>query len=390
MNGLSSEIAADELTARSVYVHVPFCRHRCGYCNFTVAAGRDHLADDYLRAIEIELSALGRCQPVDTIYLGGGTPSRLSRDHLSRLLDLLTAKFELDTHGEFTIEANPDDLPGEIGQVIQSSWINRISLGIQSFDQAKLRSLDRDHSSQQIEDALVSCGEIVDRFSVDLIFAAPHDSSELWNADLRQAVACGAGHVSTYELTFEKGTAFWNQRLHGKLAAENDDACAEYYQATIDELTANGFEHYEISSFAKPGHRSRHNQAYWTGESYLAFGPGAAGLVAGTRYTHDRSVGRYLKKVLSGESPIEESQVIGPGELAVERLVFGLRLVEGVDVPNLETSSGFGLFELVPKDVLERLTELGFIKADYENRLKLTSRGLLAGDYVCSQVLGGG
>lgn len=250
---------------RSVYVHVPFCRHHCGYCNFTLVADRDYLIDDYLQALEIEISQVEGRPLVDTIYLGGGTPSRLPARALSFLLKMLDQRFQLAADGEFTIEVNPEDLPGDIDEVIADSPINRISLGIQSFHAEKLRSLDRPHDVNEIERAMDSAHRIVDRISLDLIFAAPHDSSEIWSQDLQRASASPATHISTYELTYEKGTRFWNQMNRQELTAKDDETCAQYYEDTIEQLTAAGFEHYEISSFAKAGHRSRHNLVYWSG-----------------------------------------------------------------------------------------------------------------------------
>lgn len=370
---------------RSVYIHVPFCRHRCGYCNFTLVAGRDYLIDDYLKAIEQELSAIQRPIQVETIYLGGGTPSRLPKAALERLLSILNERFVLSDQGEFTMEANPDDLPGEIAETIHHSQINRISLGIQSFSVPKLRSLDRDHDLSQIEDAMDVVREIVDRFSVDLIFAAPHDSLEIWRADLSHAIETGAQHISTYELTYEKGTKFWNKKLRRQLEPSSDDLCAEYYLSTIKQLTAAHYQHYEISSFAKPGFRSAHNQVYWSGKPYLAAGPGASGFVNRVRYTNHQSVTRYLKQILQGKSAVAESHSMSDWELANDQLVFGLRRIEGIHLLNFQKHSGWSVDQLVPENFMKTWLEQGLIEFE-KGYLRLTQRGLLFADTVCSQI----
>ena len=371
---------------RSVYVHVPFCRHRCGYCNFTLIADRDDLVEQYLQAIEIEMSQVEGRPQVDTIYLGGGTPSRLSARSLDYLLKLLDQRFELTAGGEFTIEANPDDLPGEIDSVIRDSKINRISLGVQSFDKEKLRSLDRDHDMSEIESALEATRTIADRFSIDLMFAAPHDSLDLWRSDLERATNCGATHVSTYELTYEKGTQFWNRMNAGDLKQTDQETSADFYEATISQLQAAGFQQYEISSFARDGHCSRHNQVYWSGNPYLAFGPGASGFLSNVRYTNHRSVTRYLSAVLEGETAIKENQKLSARELAAEQIVFGLRMIDGVDLHHFRSNTEMELTDLVPEPVLLDLVNMELIEYS-DSRLKMTKAGLFVGDLVCSTIL---
>ncbi len=370
----------------SVYFHIPFCRHRCGYCNFTLVAGRDYLVDDFLRAIEIELSRFSERMPVKTIYFGGGTPSRLKPRAMNRMLELVLQHFELKPGGEFTMEANPEDLPGDLADVIDASPINRISLGVQSFNPARLKFLDREHSPGQIHDAIESVQRIVDRYSIDLIFGAPDDDEVVWQNELNEAVRSGAEHLSTYELTIEKGTAFWNRQNRNETVLAQDNKLADLYEQTIETLVAAGFEHYEISSFAKTAGRSQHNQAYWNGDSYLAFGPGAASLVGSVRSTNHRSVSRYLREVLDGRNAIAESQQMSPAELAIEQIVFGLRRLEGIELVEWTSRTGFRIDDVVPVSVREKLVDNDLIEAS-DHRIKLTRRGLMLGDYVCQQIL---
>jgi len=345
--------------------------------------------DEFLQAIEIEMSQVEGRPQVDTIYLGGGTPSRLPADKLTYLLRMLDQRFDLVEGGEFTLEANPDDLPGEIASVVGDSRINRISLGVQSFDEQKLRSLDRDHDRGQIEASLESIRTIADRFSLDLIFAAPYDSPELWQADLKAAIDCGAGHVSTYELTYEKGTRFWNRLNRKELTEVDQDRSADYYQEAISGLGEAGLQQYEISSFAVVGQRSRHNLTYWSGKPYLAFGPGASGFLSGVRYTNHRSVSRYLKQVLSGGTAIDEVQMVSAKEQAVDRIVFGLRMIDGIDLKSFESTTRMALTDVVPEAVLRDLQQMELLVWT-EDRLKLTKQGLFVADLVCSTIMKSG
>ncbi len=370
----------------SVYIHVPFCRKRCGYCNFTLVAGRDYLVDDYLRALEREMSRLDERLVLQTLYLGGGTPSQLAPPALQQLLQLVDRYFVLSENCEFTIEANPEDLPGEIGATIKASPVNRISLGVQSFDSDRLRLLDRDHTPAQIRQAVDFAREIVPRLSLDLIFGVPGDTPLTWQRDLAMALDTGAGHLSTYELTIEKGTRFWNRQSRQETVRSDDDRLADLYELTLTTLAENGLEHYEVSSFARPGQRSRHNLVYWSGEPWLALGPGAAGLVRRTRYTNHRSVMRYLREVLAGRSARAEVRALSAEELALDQIVFGLRRLQGVDLNAWSARTGFALSRLVRSGTIDALVEAGLLDRT-PNTLKLTHRGLLHGDHVSSQIL---
>ncbi len=269
-------MAFQPIAARSAYVHVPFCRHRCGYCNFTLIAGRDELIDDYLRAIEIELASLGEPREVDTLFFGGGTPTHLPPEKLRRLIDVARGQFPLAVGYELSVEANPADLNDEMLQVLATCGVNRISLGGQSFNPDKLKLLERDHSPELLRKAVLAARESIASVSMDLIFGVPREILETWRTDLAAALALGPDHVSTYGLTFERGTAFWSRLLTGDLGRLDEELERSMYAAAIDVLVAAGYEHYEVSNFARSGHRCRHNETYWSGASYFAVGPGAA------------------------------------------------------------------------------------------------------------------
>lgn len=365
---------------RAAYVHVPFCRHRCGYCNFTLVAGRDYLVDDYLRAIELELASLGSPREVDTLFLGGGTPTHLPPDALARLLELVGHCFPLAVGGEYSIEANPSDLDGPQVERLAAAGVNRISLGGQSFDPAKLALLERDHDAAGLRRAFELARGRIRSVSLDLIFATPGESLAGWRHDLETALALEPDHVSTYGLTFEQGTSFWSRLRKGELAQLDDETERAMYALAIETLSAAGLEHYEVSNFARRGHRCRHNEVYWSGESYYAVGPGAARYVDGRRETNHRSTSTWLKRVLAGQSPVAESETLEPEDRARELLVFSLRRMEGIERGGFAERSGFEVDALVGEP-LTRFVELGLLEDD-GRRIKLSREGLFVSDAI--------
>ncbi len=380
------QIATPQPFARSAYIHVPFCAHHCGYCNFTVIAGRDDLVRDYLRAIELEVSQLPSVQPLDTLYLGGGTPTRLSGDALRRLFEIVRSHLSPAAGCEITVEANPADLDAAKLQTLVSLGVNRISLGAQSFDDARLALLERDHRGEQIAQAVDLARDWgIDAIAIDLIFAVPGQSVDQWQRDLEAALALAPDHVSTYGLTFEKGATFYGRLQRGLLAQLPEETERAMFEAAIDTLTAAGLEHYEVSNFARPGKRSRHNEVYWTGRPYLAFGPGAARYIDGRREMNHRSVTTYLHRTLAGTSPVAESEQLSPKNAARERLVFGLRRLEGVSLSEFMTATGFGINELVETE-LKRFIEFGFLEI-VDDRLRLTREGLMVSDSLWPEFL---
>ncbi|MCA9241849.1 MAG: coproporphyrinogen III oxidase family protein, partial [Planctomycetales bacterium] len=246
---------------RSAYLHVPFCAHRCGYCNFAITAGRDDLQPTYLLAIERELAALGHPRPVDTLYFGGGTPTQLSLDNLDRLCRTALRWFSLAAGYEWTVEANPLDITPEIVDLLRGHGVNRVSLGGQSFSRTKLAALERDHPPQQVEAAVLRLKDSGIAVALDLIFAAPNESLREWQADVEAAVRLGPQHLSTYGLTIEKGTSFWSRRDKAALEEVDEETQRTMYLHVVDALSSEGFEHYEVSNFARVGCRSRHNEA---------------------------------------------------------------------------------------------------------------------------------
>ncbi len=370
---------------RAAYVHVPFCRYRCGYCDFSIITGRDDLVEPYLRAIEAELSWLGGVRPVDTLYFGGGTPSHLAADRLAALCDLVLAVHPLASGGEWTVECNPESLTEDRVRVLAERGATRLSLGAQSLDDAKLRTLDRQHGRADVVRAMAMARQRGLETSIDLMFAAPGETQEDWRRDLDEAIALGPEHLSTYGLTWEQGTAFTRRRTAGEISALDEELERAMYAEAIDRLAAAGFEHYEVSNFARPGRRSRHNETYWRGEEYFAAGPGAARYVGGVRETNHRSTTTYLKRVLSGQSPVMERERLDDEQRARERLVLGLRRLEGVGREEFAARTGRSLDALAGA-AIARFVQLGLLSDDGE-RVKLTREGLMVSDAMWPEML---
>ncbi len=370
---------------RAAYVHVPFCRHRCGYCNFTVVAGRDDLVEPFLAALATELSWLGSPQTVDTLYFGGGTPTHLAAAALRKLCDLALEWHPLAQGYEWTVEANPGDLDLERIAVLAEAGVNRISLGCQSFHSAKLKLLERDHTAQDIEQSVLLCRNAGLQVSLDLIFGAPGESLDDWLRDLRQALELEPDHLSTYGLTFERGTQFWNRLQRGELRGVGEAIEREMYLATIDTLVAAGLEHYEVSNFARPGCRSRHNETYWSGRGYFAAGPGASRYVDGIRQTNHRSTTTYLRRIEQGKSPVAEEECLDAEASAREALVFGLRRLEGIDRQEFSGRTGWKIDQLIAVP-LRQLVAGGFLSDDGK-RIRLTRNGLLVSDSIWPELL---
>jgi oxygen-independent coproporphyrinogen-3 oxidase len=372
--------ASSLLPPRAAYIHVPFCAHRCGYCNFTLVAGRDDLVEQYLEALARELEPLGGPHELDTLFVGGGTPTHLDRPSLGRLFEILRRTFTLAEGYEFSVEANPIDITTDLVGQLADEGVRRLSLGVQSFDPAKLKLLERDHTPDMARRAVELAARALESVSLDLIFAAPGETAAGWQRDLNAALALRPQHISTYGLTFERGTTFWSRLGRGDIARVDEEQERELYAQAIDTLSDAGFEHYEVSNFARPGHRCRHNETYWAGEGYFAAGPGAARYVDGRREMNHRSVTTWLKRVLAGESPVADSETLNAEDRAREMLVFGLRRLEGVERSAFTARTGYAIDSLVGES-LAKVVGAGLL-ADNGAQVRLTREGLFVSDAI--------
>lgn len=370
---------------RAAYLHVPFCRHRCGYCDFTLVAGRDDLIDAYLAAMRSQLASVPAETEVDTLFIGGGTPTHLPAAALRDLLEAARRAFRLVGPREFSIEANPLDITPEKIAVLADFEVNRVSLGAQSFAPHVLRGLERDHTPTDILSAVATARRRIENVAIDLIFGVPGQSLTDWQDTLAQTLAVDVPHISTYGLTFERGTRFYARRLRGELAQSPEELEREMYAYALDTLPGHGLSQYEISNFARPGYACRHNATYWAGRSYYGFGPGAARYLAGVRETNHRSLFTWLKRLHAGASPISDREQLAPEDRAREALVLGLRRRCGVDRQAFGTQTGFPLEQLAEPMLTRHITR-GLIE-EIGPYIRLTRTGLFLADAVVADYL---
>ena len=371
---------------RAAYVHIPFCAHKCGYCDFASLAGADHFADRYLDALEREIIGLDGPHEVDTIFVGGGTPTRLSAPQLERLLRVIRAHFPLSAGGEWTVEANPGTLDAAKSDVLAAGGVNRVSLGAQSFQPRLLAALERNHDPDDVPKALDLIRPRFPFWSFDLIFGVPGSTRADWSSDLAIALDLGPSHLSCYGLVYEKGTALWKQREAGLVRAIDEDAEADMYTETIDVLAGVGLTMYEISNFARAGHESRHNLVYWTNDAYFGVGLGAARYQDGVRSINTRDLQAYLKRVEAGADPTGPSEELDPQERARETATLMLRRIQiGLDRADFATRTGFSIDDL-SSQAIEKHTRSGLLQDDGA-RLKLTRQGVFLADTVLCDLL---
>lgn len=349
-------------------------------------AGRNDLIEPFLDALEIELGTLEEPREVDTLFWGGGTPTYLSAQHLQRLGTLTRQWLPLAAGGEWSCEANPLDCDADKLDQLRAAGVTRLSVGGQSFHNAKLKLLERDHTAEQLSETLSAARPIFPEISVDLIFAAPGETLEQWRTDLHRAIEHGVDHVSTYGLTIEKGSAFFGRQLRGQLSELPEELELEMYWMAASELTTAGLEHYEVSNFARPGHTCRHNEAYWLGKPWWAFGPGAAGFDGQTRTVNHRSLHTYLRRIQQGQSPVEETDALDAEQQLRERLVFGLRRLAGIDLDSF-ISEAFPNPEQLFEPHLSRAVEAGWLVRDGQH-LRLSQAGLVISDGLWPDFLG--
>ena len=371
----------------AAYIHIPFCAHHCGYCDFAVAAGQDHLIDQYVEAIGVEMAGLGRPTPVDTIFIGGGTPTYLSAAHLAKLFDSINRWLPVRPGGEVSIESTPESIAPDKVAVLADRGVNRVSIGVQSFQAHLLKSLDRIHSPAHVGRAMEAVRARIDNVSLDMIFGAPGQTLAAWDDDLSSALTFAPDHFSTYGLTYEKGTPLWKQRQRGEVIAIGEQSELAMYEWAIDRLTAAGFEQYEVSNFARPGHRCRHNETYWANEAYFGFGVGAARYVMGRREMNRRNVGDYVRVVLAGDDATFQSEQLAPEDRARETAAVQLRRSAGIGRGQFEKQTGFAI-EAVTAGRIEFFVAEGLLVDDGE-AIRLTRRGRQVADGLVVKLVWG-
>jgi oxygen-independent coproporphyrinogen-3 oxidase len=372
---------------RAAYVHIPFCAHKCGYCDFASLAGVDHLADRYLSALEREMAtSLGSPQEVDALFVGGGTPTRLDAAQLDRLTRIIRRWLVPARGAEWTVEANPGTLDARKADILAEAGVDRISLGAQSFRPDSLRVLERHHGREEVERAVDIVRGRFPRWSLDLIFGVPGSSLADWERDLEIAMGFGPSHLSCYGLVFEKGTPLWKQRERAEVRPVDEEVERSMYETTIDRLSGSGLRMYEISNFARPGHESRHNLVYWANEAYFGFGVGAARYLRGVRSVNTRELPAYLRRIEAGEPATGPTEELTPEERARETAVLMLRRTAvGLDRADFRRRSGFDIDGLAGP-AIERQRAIGYLEDDGV-RLRLSHEGIFVADQVMAAFL---
>jgi oxygen-independent coproporphyrinogen-3 oxidase len=367
-----------------IYLHIPFCATRCHYCNFATGGYESDLARRYIAALSKEIEdapSKPAMSSVDTLYFGGGTPTTLSIDQISRLVETCRKKFEIDPGAEVTIEANPGSVTGDYLEKLRALGINRLSFGVQSFDDLELQMIGRTHSAQDARDAVrIARAAGFANISIDLIAGLPEQKMETWRNNLEEACSLAPDHLSVYLLELYRDAPLLHRIERGELRAIDEELTVEMYFALMDEAERFGFEHYEISNWARPGFASRHNLKYWTGAPYWAFGVSAAGYDGESRWSNTRNIHDYLERVEGGYSPVSSREALNDEDRQSEALFLHLRLKDGVDLQAHRRRFGVSVVERY-RDELERLREAGLIELSNEN-LVISRKGKVLANEV--------
>ena len=373
----------------ALYVHWPFCVSKCPYCDFNSHVRASIDQDQWREALLADLAHEARLLPgrtLTSVFFGGGTPSLMAPSTVEAIIDSATAYWQPANNIEITLEANPNSVETVRFADLAVAGVNRVSLGLQSFDDAALHFLGRAHSSREGFEALAVARKHFRRTSFDLIYALPGQSEEEWSAMLAQALSLGTSHLSLYQLTIEPGTRFAALQAAGKLMPLDSDTAAQLYELTDSMTSAAGLPCYEISNHARPGQESRHNLTYWRYGDYAGVGPGAHGRRLGRRTVRHRKPENFLGAIeRNGHGTLEEMP-LSSGEAADEALVMGLRLRKGVDAAAI--AKRFGFESIVDWSRVDRLVASGHLESD-RGRIALTSTGRLVLDHILGQVAAG-
>ena len=367
-----------------IYVHIPFCARRCIYCGF-FSTTRETEAARYVNALCRELEQRHdylQGAPVTTLYFGGGTPSRLTPDQIGQVIDCIRAVFGLGNLIELTVECNPDDITPDYIAALSESGVNRISMGVQTFNDDLLRFLGRRHTSKQAVDAVGICRQSgIQNISIDLMYGLPGQTPDIQRHDLRIATDLAVQHISSYCLSYEDDSPLDNLRKHNRITPADDETCATMYDQMCAHLHSSGFEHYEISNFCRPGFHSRHNSSYWDGTPYIGIGAAAHSYDIESRSWNIADIKQYIQGMANNQRIYEE-----------ERLDCDTRYNDAITVA-LRTSRGLDLQALSPKhrtyclENAQRYLDDGLLERTQGNRLRLTRRGLFVSDMIMSNLI---
>ena len=372
-----------------IYVHIPFCASRCSYCDFFSTLSLKEAGDAYVRALIAEARLRrGELQgePVKTLYMGGGTPSQLPLPLLEQLVTGLKGVLDLGGVEEFTVEANPDDVTPEWCATLSPLGVNRVSMGVQSFEDVILRAIGRRHNAVQAVQAvnnLRSAG--IGNVSIDLIYGLPGQTLASWESSVNQALDLHPQHISAYGLTYEEGTRLWLQRERGEVKEVPEDVCVEMYRLLVARLREAGYEHYEISNFALPDYYSRHNSSYWDETPYLGLGAAAHSFDGSVRRSNPCDLRGYLERIHRGE-PACEFEEMTWWERYDERVMLGLRTARGVDVKRLGADFGEQALLHFTREAQRHIAQ-GNLRVVDAIRYVLTDEGIILSDSLIRDLM---
>ncbi len=370
-----------------IYLHIPFCKTRCIYCDF-YSTTRSEMTDRYVSALckELELrkSYLDN-ETVETIYFGGGTPSQLSKENFEKIFETIEREYNLAECREITLEANPDDLNPEYIKMLASLPFNRISIGIQTFNEQTLRLLKRRHTAGQAISAVKECRMAgFQNISIDLIYGLPGETPESWKADLEQAISLNVEHISAYHLIYEEGTPLYEMLQKHKVEEVDEDSSVDFFALMIDRLTEAGFQHYEISNFCKPGKHSQHNSSYWTGKKYLGCGPSAHSFNGNTRQWNVSSLDKYIAGI-EKEIPNFDIEELDITTRYNDFVITSLRTMWGLSLNRLEEEFGTE-FKQYCLENAQTYLKSGKLEIK-DNTLFLSKEGVFISDGIMSDLL---
>ncbi len=370
-----------------IYIHIPFCKRRCIYCDF-FSTTRSEEKPTYVRALCQELKIRKdylEDEEIETIYLGGGTPSQLTEEELNDIFTSLYNIYKVKEDAEITLEANPDDLTLEYVSMLRRLPVNRISMGIQTFQEETLKLLHRRHTARQAIEAFRRCREAGFRnISIDLMYGLPGETLDTWKQDLQQAIDLHPEHISAYHLIYEEGTELWKLKEQHQVEEADEDVSVTLFSTLIDTLTQAGYQHYEISNFCLPGLHSRHNSSYWTGKKYLGCGPSAHSFNGLSRQWNVASLDRYLNSIASG-TPDYEIEELDLYTRYNDFVITSIRTCWGMPLSRLRTEYGEELYNYCLRMAKPHIDE-GVLEIR-EGVLKLTRRGIFISDGIMSDLL---
>ncbi len=366
---------------KAAYVHIPFCSHICYYCDFAKVLMTGQPVEAYIDELLKEYDSYG-ISGLQTLYIGGGTPSVLPVDQLEKLLTHLTKNLDLEELEEFTVEANPSDLTDEVLTVLAQSPVNRISLGVQSFDDKLLKKIGRTHTEAQVYSSIERLRAAgFENITIDLIYGLPNQTMEMVERDVQKFLDLDLPHVALYSLILEDHTVFMNRQRRGRLRLPSDDRNADMYEYIIETLTAKGYSHYEVSNFGKIGYESKHNMTYWDNAEYYGIGAGASGYLEGIRYKNHGPVHHYLRE----ENKRVNEEVLTRKQRIEEEMFLGLRKKNGVSIERFHKKFGQTLEEIYGTIIEELKFQKMLFEAD--GRIQMTEKGFELGNEVFERFL---